>query len=58
MIVDTANILTDEIELEHAHVNQSPKKKNEALQSPSNSHELGQALHTKSTVAGKYATLR
>jgi hypothetical protein len=58
MIVDSANIVTDEIELEPAHVNQSPKQENDVLKSTASSHGLGQSLHTKSTVTGKYATLR
>lgn len=43
MILDTANILTDEIELEPAHVNQSPKQNNESLRSPSISRGVRQA---------------
>jgi hypothetical protein len=43
MILDTVNILTDEVDLEPAHVSQPPKRNNEALRSPSISHGVRQA---------------
>ncbi|CAO3671362.1 unnamed protein product [Umbelopsis ramanniana] len=44
---------TESTVAESSHVNLSPRQTNEALQSPSYSPGLGQALHTESTVAGK-----